>query len=110
MPAVAKLNAQMVGLLSTVFERCWACGVKTWDPPNMADGGITSTTVTVTGARVGDPCAQPGLSTLLIIDAMIFAHVQAPDTVRVTLYNRTGGALNIASGTLTVCVRVRYAI
>ena len=109
MPAATKLNAQMVGLLSTVFERCWACGVKTWDPPNIADGAITSTTVTVTGARVGDP-ATAGLTTLLAIDAMIFAHVQALDTVRLTLYNRTGGALNLPSGTLTACVRVRYAI
>lgn len=104
-----RLNAQMVDLLATVFERCWASATATWDPPNMADGAITSTTIAVTGARVGDP-AVAGLTSLGAVDVMITAHVQAADTVRVFLYNRTGGALDIASGTLTACVRVRYAI
>ena len=107
MDPVQATNMDLVGLLKSHFERCWAAGVDTWDPANMADGAVTSTTITVTGARVGDP-AVASLTTIGVNDVMVSAHVQAADTVRVILYNRTGGALDIASGTLTAVVRIRY--
>lgn len=76
----------------------------TWDPGNMAaDGSVASTTLTVTGAAVGD-VAHASLSTIGANDVLITAHVQAADTVRVVLQNKTGGALDIASGTLRVVV------
>jgi hypothetical protein len=76
----------------------------TWDPGNMAaDGDTVSTTITVTGAVTSDQAIathdQIGANNVLIS-----AHVQAADTVRVTLMNKTGGALDIASGTLAVKV------
>lgn len=76
----------------------------TWNPANMAaDGNVVSTTITVTGAAVGDVCYashdQIGAN-----DVLVSAHVQAADTVRVLLQNKTGGALDIASGTLRVLV------
>lgn len=76
-------------------------GETTWDPGSIADGDDLSTTVTVTGAAVGDPCFA-SLSTLGANDVLISAHVQAADTVRVVLLNRTGGAFDAASGTLRV--------
>jgi hypothetical protein len=77
-------------------------GSKTWDPANMAtDGSVTSTTVTVTGAAVGDPCFA-SLSTIGANNVLISAHVSSAGTVTVVLENRTGGALDIASGTLRV--------
>lgn len=79
-------------------------GSKTWDPPNIAaDGSVTNTTVTVTGAAVGD-MAVANLSTLTQANAVLDAKVTAADTVTVVLFNKTGGALDVASGTLKVLV------
>lgn len=76
----------------------------TWDPGNMSvDGDVVSTTIAVSGAAVGDQVSathdQIGANSVFIS-----AHVQAADTVRVTLMNKTGGGLNIASGALAVKV------
>jgi hypothetical protein len=79
-------------------------GSITWDPGNMAaDGDTVSTTLTVTGAAVGDQVSA-SLSTIGANNVLISAHVQASDIVRVVLMNKTGGALDIASGTLAVKV------
>lgn len=76
----------------------------TWDPGNMAaDGNSVGTTLTVTGAAVGDP-AFAGLTTLTTEAVLITAHVTATNTVRVDLLNKTGGALDLNSGTLKVTV------
>jgi parallel beta-helix repeat protein len=76
---------------------------KTWDPDNMAKGAITSTTITVPGAAVGDPAIasydQIGSSSILIS-----ANVQSPNTVAVILLNMTGSPHNIPTGTLQVTV------
>ena len=105
--AIQVRNPELVDLLRADFETRWACVVDTWDPPNMADGTDTSTTIAVPGARVGDP-ALASHDQIGANDVMISAHVQAAAVVRVVLLNRTGGGLNIASGNLFVAVRVRY--
>lgn len=75
-------------------------GSTTYDPPSLADGATTTTTVTVTGARSGDPVtvrftnAAPDGYT-------ITGEVTADDTVTVTFANNSGGASDLASGTLT---------
>ncbi len=75
----------------------------TWNPANISDGAVASTTITVTGAAAGDVVLashdQIGAS-----DVLVSAHAQAADTVRVVIVNKTGGDLNIASGTLYVTV------
>ena len=75
----------------------------TWDPGSMADAAVTSTTITVTGAMAGDTVIashdQMGVN-----DVLVSAHVQDDNTVRVILHNKTGGNLNIGSGTLSVIV------
>lgn len=75
-------------------------GSATYDPPNLAAGASSSaTTVTVTGATVGQP-AQASFS--LDTQGVIFnAWVSAADTVSVILTNPTAGAINLASGTLS---------
>jgi hypothetical protein len=79
-------------------------GTKTWDPGTLAaDGNATSTTVTVTGAVVGDP-AFASLTTIGANNVLVSAHVSSADTVTVVVMNKTGGALDIASGTLNVVV------
>lgn len=67
-----------------------------------ADGAVATTTVTVTGAAVGDP-ARAGFSNALQ-GIEVTAWVSAADTVSVRFVNRTGGTLDLASGTLTAVV------
>lgn len=78
-------------------------GTTTWDPANLTNGSSASTTVTVTGAAVGDP-AIASLTTAVGGDWMLTAHVDSANTVRVVLLNRTGSTINLASGTLVVKV------
>lgn len=78
-------------------------GSTTWDPVSLVNGAMASTTVTVTGAAVGQPAAA-GLSTITAAGWEISASVTATNTVTVTLVNHTGGTVNLASGTLTVAV------
>jgi hypothetical protein len=71
----------------------------TWDPANMAAGGVTSTTITVPGAAVGDP-ANASHDQIGANSIVISAHVEAANTVRVTLMNIAGSSINTPSGTL----------
>lgn len=73
-------------------------GSATYDPPNLADGTAANTTVTVSGAALGD-FALASFS-LSLQGIAISAAVTAADTVTVVLSNQTGGALDISSGTL----------
>lgn len=73
-------------------------GSATYDPPSLADGAEASTTVTVTGAALGDfALASFSLSTQAI---KLAAEVTATNTVTVTFHNHTGGTIDLASGTL----------
>lgn len=76
---------------------------KTWDPGSIADGAILSTTVTVSGAALGD-FALASFSLALPDGMTISAYVSATNQARVTLRNNTGGAVDLASGTLAVAV------
>lgn len=76
-------------------------GSKTWDPANTADGAMTSTTVTLVGATLGD-FTLASFSVAVPAGAILASQVTAADTVTVTLFNKTGGALDLASGTLKV--------
>lgn len=81
-------------------------GSATWDPASIAAAGSESTTITVTGvlvvnssrytATVRAPASLQGL--------IATAAVSADDTVTVTLFNPTGGAIDLASGTWRVTV------
>lgn len=71
----------------------------TYDPPSVASGSQTSTTITVTGAAVGD-VANCGHSTITADLWQIACYVSAADTVRAVLKNHSGGAIDAASGTL----------
>lgn len=78
-------------------------GTATFDPPSIAAGASTSTTVTVTGARLGDRAeafintSQSGL--------VLSAYVSASNTVTVIYFNPTGAAVDLASHTLTLWVK-----
>lgn len=83
-------GAQITGHLS---------GTASWDPPNIADNVITSTTVTVTGAAIGNTVVV-GFSVAVPAGALLVGAVTATNVVTVTLYNRTGAPLDLGPGTL----------
>lgn len=77
-------------------------GSATWDAASIANGAEEATTVSVTGAEVGD-MALASLS-IDISDLVLDAQVTAADTVTVVLANNTGGAIDLASATVYVRV------
>jgi hypothetical protein len=81
-------------------------GSGTWDPASIAAGSSLSTTVSLLRADIGDRCITThslsptvGLSLQGLIS---FASVTSANTATVTLFNPTGGAINLASHTVTV--------
>lgn len=74
-----------------------------YNAPNLVSLGYASTTVTVAGARLGD-VAVAHIDTQGTNDLVITACVQTGNTVRVVLFNPTGGPIDLASGNLTVNV------
>ena len=76
-------------------------GSATYDAPSIAAGGTTTTTVTVTGASVGDYVRSPSFGVSLA-GLMATAYVSSANTVTVVLYNPTAGAIDLASTTLSI--------
>jgi hypothetical protein len=76
-------------------------GSKTYDAPSVASGSQTTTTVTVTGAALGDRVRSIGLG-ISAGGLVVTGYVSAADTVTVVLSNLTGGAVDLASTTLSV--------
>jgi len=77
-------------------------GSATWNPASIADGDEEAKEVTVTGAILGD-FALASFS-LDVTDLTLDAQVTASDTVTCILANNTGGAIDLAEGTLNVIV------
>lgn len=75
----------------------------TWDPLSVANGASTATLVTVTGAAIGDPVVV-GFTSITAGNWQISGSVTATNQVTVSLLNHTGGAVDLASGTLRVAV------
>jgi hypothetical protein len=74
----------------------------TYDPPSIASGAQATTTVTVNGARAGDYVTVAFTNALTGL--RLSGEVTANDTVTVTFDNNTAGAIDLASGTLSVRV------
>lgn len=80
-----------------------ASATATWNPGSIADGAVVSTTVSCTPASPGD-LVVASHDQLGANDVLLSAHVESSNTVRVVLHNKTGGAFDLASGTLRVMV------
>lgn len=79
-------------------------GSKTYDAASLVDGAGASTTVTVTGAALGD--FVTGISMGVDLQGIrVTGYVSAADTVTVRFQNESGGTLDLASTTLKVRVR-----
>lgn len=74
----------------------------TWDPPSIANGASSATSLTVGGAVVGDMVSASFSNALGGLS--LTAQVSAPDAVEVRLSNASGGAVDLASGTVRVTV------
>lgn len=75
----------------------------TFDPPSLTTvTGAVSSGITVTGALLGDrvelfpPYDMQGI--------IAFGYVSAQDTVKISLFNPTGGTIDLASGSWTIHV------
>lgn len=77
-------------------------GSKTWDVADLAQGAETSTTVTCTGAALGDfVIVSLGVD---IEQGSLTAQVLSANTVEVTLINDSLDPSDLASSTLRVMV------
>lgn len=81
-----------------VLESTILNGSATYDPPSLIAGAGATTTVTVTGAVLGN-FALASFS-LDLQGLTVTAYVSAADTVSVRFQNQTAGTLDLASGTL----------
>ena len=73
-------------------------GNSTYDAPSLVDGAGATTSVTVTGAELGDfALASLSINTQGIT---ITANVTATDTVTVRFQNETGSTVDLVSSTL----------
>lgn len=77
----------------------------TYDPPSTIDGATWTTTVTVTGATVANSVAQASHASIAAAGWVLYASVTSADTVTVVGLNKTGGTVDLASGTLRVFVQ-----
>lgn len=100
---------------TTTKERGWRCvtagtpgtweadyrelyGSVTYDAPSVAASGTTTTTITVTGAALGDiATCSFGVS---LVGLVASAYVSTSNTVTVVLFNPTVGAIDLASTTI----------
>lgn len=99
--AGASAGAAGTGLMvgaGTIIRR-WLSGTVVWDPPSIASGAAASTTVTVTGAALGDTVAV-GISQAVPGGAIISGAVTAADMVTVTIMNLSGDAIDLANSTV----------
>ena len=77
-------------------------GSKTFDAPSIASGASTSTTVTVTGAVLGQ--FATATMSINVSGLTVNAYVSAANTVTVVFANLTGSPVDLVSGTLSVVV------
>ena len=74
----------------------------TYDPPSMNNGTAATTTLTCTGAALGDLVSASFSQPLQ--DILVSAWVNSADTVAVRFQNNSGVTVDLASGTLRVRV------
>lgn len=74
----------------------------TYNPPSLAAGATDSSTITVTGAALGDEVRLSFSNALQGV--VLHGWVSAADTVQFLFHNLSGGVVDLASGTLRVWV------
>jgi hypothetical protein len=77
-------------------------GSTTWDAASIATAAEEAKDITVAGASLGDLVSA--IPSIDVTDLVVSATVTAEDTVTVVLANNTGGAVDLASMTMSVVV------
>lgn len=95
---IGNTNNELFSVPMSLYGR-FLEGSKTYDPPSLAGGASTyATDITVTGATLG---STVDVSFSLDNAGIIFTgYVRVANSVRVYMENKTGGAVDLASGTL----------
>jgi hypothetical protein len=93
----------MANNLSFLGQGTLTKGQVTVDPASIASAAVGETTVTITGAKVGDTVIMnaPAGTTA---GCTWCAFASATDTVKLRIANLSGGALDLASGTWDYCL------
>jgi hypothetical protein len=91
---------------NNICETAYLSGSVTWNPGSIADGDEEAKEITVTGAALGDFVLVS--FSVDVADLVLSAQVTAADTVTASLANNTGGAIDLASGTVKAIVTKRY--
>lgn len=73
----------------------------TYDPPNILSGAVSSVSVAFDGAKPGD---KAWATHTQVTAGIIILATATTDSVTVTFWNISGGAINLASGVLRVGV------
>lgn len=92
------------GLTSNRDRQVYYRGSTTWDPTSIGANSSTTTTITVTGASLGDPVTISKTSGSYSNGEVYFAYVSATNTVTIQLQNTSGGTFDITSATFNVIV------
>jgi hypothetical protein len=88
-----RLISDSIGTISSYLPGCVLTGIVSYDPPSLNDGDGVTTSVTVTGAALGNLVAISADDDLQGV--LMTAWVSAADTVSVRFQNETGGPVNI---------------
>ena len=100
-PGGGTLAATQIGIHTLGVGQ--VASTSTWSPGAIANGAQVSTTITVSGAAVGD-FVLASHDKILTSALIISAHVSAANTVTVVIANLSGGSITPASGTLKALV------
>ena len=99
-PGGGTLASTQVGIHTFAVGQLKTTG--TWDPASVASGSTVTTTLTVSGASLGDfTLASFSLS---LQGMQLTSYVSSSNTVTAVLSNLTGSAVDLSSGTLSVIV------
>lgn len=82
-----------------------ACATATWNPASIATStlaAVTSTTITLTGAAMGDTC-EGALSSATTTDIIVSCGVTGTASGSIFLTNVGASAVDLATGTARVC-------
>lgn len=97
-PGGGTLASTKIGIHSLAVGQVQVTG--TWNPASIASGATETTTLTVSGASLGDYTLSS--FSVSLAGLQLTSYVSAANTVTVVLSNLTGAAVNLASGTLAV--------
>lgn len=97
--------ARLLRMIDQEFTRLTQfAGTVTWNPGNIANGASDTVSVTVPGADVNVLASVRVFAPYTLSGLQASGYVSANDTVTITLYNNTGGAVNLGSGVWGVVV------